>query len=290
MNPLLPSISKSRIPSAPDSAAVSEAVSLLEQRLANRAATSGSHSGEGTIGSKHIKKLDSSRISRNVVMAQQLSAKEKEDLHFVLQRYRLLGNRLVEAAKNLNGQVFLITSSLAQEGKTLTSANLAYVLSGIEHKRTLIVDLDLRRFSLHALFGLDHSSEGMHFLEAGNWRNALWALRPNLHALISTKAAECPDELLHSATLVNILDEARKEYDYILIDSAPLLLAADTHTLLPLVDQAMLVVRADHTPIACTQDALRALGDKVIGCILNDVKRMKYESYYHSYYGTEDKA
>jgi len=272
---------------------VSEAVSLLEQRLANGAAVSGSATPErsgGKMGPQHIRKLDSSRISRSVVMAQQLSAKEKEDLHFVLQRYRLLGNRLMEAAKNLNGQVFLITSSLAQEGKTLTSANLAYALSGIEHKRTLIVDLDLRRYSLHALLGLDHSPEGRHFLEAGDWHGALWSLRPNLHTLISTKAAERPDELLHSATLVNILDEAKKEYDYILIDSAPLLLAADTHTLLPLIDQAMLVVRADHTPIACTQDALRVLGDKVIGCILNDVKRMKYEAYYHSYYGTEDKA
>lgn len=231
------------------------------------------------------RKVDNSRIRNEVVMARRLSHQESKNLHFILQRYRLLCNRFVEAARNLNSQVFLIASALAEEGKTLTSANLAFALSGIEKKRTLLIDLDLRRYSLHSLLGIPSHQGEKCFLQVEDWHESLWSLRPNLHALLMTQPADQPDELVHSLAVEKLLAAARKEYDYILIDSAPLLLTADTHAILPIIDQAMLVVRADATPIACSQDALKILGDKAVGCILNDVKRMKYEAYYHGYYG-----
>lgn len=221
-------------------------------------------------------------------MAQRLSRQEEKNLHFILQRYRLLCNRLIEVARNLGAQVFLITSAIAEEGKTLTTANLAFALSAIENKRTLLIDLDLRRFSLHSVMGLSAVNNEPHFLQTEDWHSLLWSLHPGLDALLAAQPADRPDELLHSVALRTLIREARLEYDYILIDSAPLLLAADTHALLPLIDQALLVVRADHTPIACSQDALRILGDKAVGCILNDVKHLKYEAYYHGYYGTDD--
>lgn len=236
-----------------------------------------------------LRKLDNSRIANQVVLAQRLSRQEEKNLHFIIQRYRLLCNRLVEVANNLHSQVFLITSAIAEEGKTLTSANLAFALSGIERRRTLLIDLDLRRYSLHSLLGIRSAPDEELFLEAADWHDCLWSLRPNLDALLPTKTAELPDQLLHSNAMQNLLIAARTEYDYVLIDSAPLLLAADTHALLPLIDQALLVVRADHTPMTCSQDALRVLGDKAVGCILNDVKRLKYETYYHGYYGTDEK-
>jgi capsular exopolysaccharide synthesis family protein len=233
------------------------------------------------------KKVDHSKIDKSVVLAHQLSRHEEKNLHFFIQRYRLLCNRVLEVARHLQSQVFLITSALADEGKTLTSANLAFALSGIERKRTLLIDLDLRRYALHSLLGIQSNRSDQLFLEAADWHECLWSLRPNLDALLSTAPADQPDQLLHSSALHNLLNAAREEYDYILIDSAPLLLAADTHALLPVIDHALLVVRADYTPIACSQDALKILGDKVAGCILNDVKRLKYESYYHGYYGTD---
>jgi capsular exopolysaccharide synthesis family protein len=235
------------------------------------------------------RKVDNAKIHSEVVLAQRLSREQEKNLHFIIERYRLLSNRLVEVAENLHSQIFLITSALAEEGKTLTSANLAFALSGIERKRTLLIDLDLRRYSLHSLLGVSGSSNEPLFLDAKDWRECLWALRPNLHALLPVRSPDQPNELLQSAAIHNLLTEARQEYDYILIDSAPLLLAADTHALLSIIDQALLVVRADHTPIACCQDALKILGDKAVGCILNDVKRLKYQSYYHGYYGTDDK-
>lgn len=257
----------------------------------NGSGANGSRSGSSNEAFWHIlpRKLDNSKIADEVVLAQRLSREEEKNLHFIVQRYRLLCNRVVEVAQNLHSQVFLITSALADEGKTLTSANLAYALSGIERKRTLLIDLDLRRFSLHNMLGVSSSTNDKFFLAAEDWHDCLWSLRPNLHALLATRPADQPDELLHSVALHNLLTKAREEYDYILIDSAPLLLAADTHALLPIIDQALLVVRADNTPIACSQDALKILGDKAVGCVLNDVKRLKYASYYQGYYGTEEK-
>jgi protein-tyrosine kinase len=237
-------------------------------------------------GRNPLRRLDGSKIVKSVVMAQRLSHQEEKNLHFVLQRYRLLCNRVVEVARNLNSQVFLITSALAEEGKSLTISNLAFALSGIENKRTLLIDLDLRRYSLHSMFGLSASYDEEHFLKAEDWHRSLWSVRPGLDALLATSCVEYPDEMLHSNAVRKLLATAKEEYDYILIDSAPLLLAADTHILLPIIDCALLVVRADVTPMACSQDALKILGDKAVGCILNDVKRLKYEAYYHGYYGT----
>ena len=244
--------------------------------------------GDGVVHTS-ARKVDNSQIKNEVILAHRLGREQERGLHFFIQRYRLLCNRLVEVANNLHSRVFLITSALAEEGKTLTTANLAFALSGIERKRTLLIDLDLRRYTLHSLLGIPSSEGDPQFFEAKNWRDCLWSLRPNLDALLPTRPAEQPDQLLHSATIQDLLAEAKEEYDYVLIDSAPILLAADTHALLPIIDQALLVVRADHTPIACSQDALKILGEKAVGCILNDVKRMKYESYYHGYYGTDVK-
>jgi Mrp family chromosome partitioning ATPase len=243
--------------------------------------------GDGVVHTS-ARKLDNSRIKNEVVLAQRLSREQERSLHFIIQRYRLLCNRLIEVAHNLHSQVFLMTSALAEEGKTLTTANLAFALSGIERKRTLLIDLDLRRYTLHSVLGIPSSTSEPLFLETEDWHACLWSLRPNLDALLPTRQADQPDQLLHSAAMQNLLVAARQEYDYVLIDSAPLLLAADTHALLPIIDQALLVVRADHTPIACSQDALKILGDKAVGCILNDVKRLKYESYYRGYYGADD--
>lgn len=275
---------------------LSEAVPPQTHENANHGITNGNgakglriwDAGNGVVHTP-ARKVDNSRIKNEIVLAQRLSHEEEKKLHFIIQRYRLLCNRLVEVAQNLHSRVFLITSALAEEGKTLTTANLAFALSGIEHKRTLLIDLDLRRYALHSVLGIPSSESGPLFLDTEDWRACLWSLRPNLDALLPTRPADQPDQLLHSTSVQSLLIAAREEYDYVLIDSAPLLLAADTHALLPIIDQAFLVVRADHTPIACSQDALKILGDKAVGCILNDVKRLKYESYYRGYYGTDDK-
>lgn len=231
-----------------------------------------------------MRAIAASQVSDKVIMAHNGTMEWERQHYFSIERYRLLSTRVMRVAHNMRTQVFLMASAIAEEGKTLTSANLAYAMSSAEGKRILLLELDLRRPSLRHLLGAPADPDEALFLEAEDWRSQLWELRPNLHALIAVRGAERPDEILHGEGVRRLIDEARREYDYVLIDSAPLLLAVDTHVLLPHADHALLMVRADATPIACTQDALKALGDKALGCILNDVKRLKYEEYYRSYY------
>ncbi len=232
-----------------------------------------------------LRQIDPGSVQPEVVMARELTKEQEKQYYFSMERYRLLSSRIFETARLSHTKVFLTASALAEEGKTLTTANLAFAMSKAGKKRTLLIEFDLRRPSLRALFQVpaDHSEE--HFLEAANWHDCLWSLRPNLHALLVPWSSDKPDTMMHSEATKQLIAQAREEYDYILIDSAPLLLAVDTHVLLPLIDHALLVVRADKTPISCCQEALRVLGSKGMGCILNDVKRMKYESYYKAYYG-----
>lgn len=235
-----------------------------------------------------MRKVDDRRIVREVVVGRPISPERDQDLVSAVERYKLLGTRVLQVARTLRSQVFLVTSATPEEGKSLTTLNLGFALSGVEGKRVLIVELDLRRPSMHRLLGL-HSLPGEETFLAKeeDWHESLWSLRPNFHVLLAMNPSSQPDELLHSESMSTFLAEARKEYDIILIDSVPLMAAVDTHVLLPMIDQALLVVRADQTPIDCAQDALKILGAKALGCVLNDVKRMKYEDYYRGYYDTQ---
>lgn len=235
-----------------------------------------------------IRMIDTERVSPEVILAHDFSEEDKRELFFASERYRLLCTRVLQVSRSTKSRVFLITSAISGEGKTLTSANLAFGLSSVEGKRILLVELDLRRPALHRLLGIRPQPGDCVFLEkAGDWHDCRLALRPNLHVMLTLNPAERPDELLHSDNMQRFVEEARREYDIILMDCAPLLVAVDTHVLVSMADQALLVVRADRTPIGCARDALQVLGTKALGCVLNDAKHLKYEEYYRSYYGEE---
>src|ERR1700739_4019925 len=95
------------------------------QTSANNAGRKGPRIRESSNSREQVslRHLDCSKIANQVIMAQRLSRQEEKNLHFIIQRYRLLCNRIVEVARNLGSQVFLMTSALAEEGKTLTTSN-----------------------------------------------------------------------------------------------------------------------------------------------------------------------
>lgn len=228
--------------------------------------------------------IESRQVAAEVLLAHEVTPNREKLFYFAIERYRLLSTRVLQVVANLRSKMFLLTSAIAEEGKTLTSANLAYAISNAADRRVLVIDMDLRRPSLHRLLGIEAASEPVSYFEANDWREKLWQLKPNMHALVLTSPVDNPDETLHASATRLLLEQAREEYDVVIVDSAPLLLTVDTHVLLPMMDHAMLLVRADRTPIACTRDALDMLGEKALGCILNDVKTMKYEEYYRAYY------
>ncbi len=238
---------------------------------------------ELSLPSRHA--LHQDAVAEQVVLGQRTLIGLNNEVLLAAEQYRLLCTRIIEVARVSRSKVFLITSAIAEEGKTLTCMNIAYGLSKAIGKKILLVELDLRRPTMHRLLGIRFQSAEISFLESDeSWHASLLKLQPNLDVLLAMYPSMRPDELIQDDRVQNFFAEARDEYDFIICDSAPLLVAADTHALLPLIDQALMVVRADHTPINCARDALAILGTKALGCVLNDLKKLKYEEHYNRYY------
>jgi polysaccharide biosynthesis transport protein len=204
--------------------------------------------------------------------------------------YRTLRTSILLSSWGAPPKVLLVTSPLAQEGKTTTSVNTAIVLAQ-RGARVLLVDADLRRPSIHKAFGLPQTPGLSEFL-TGNIPECPitpWAQFPNLHLLPSGGSPPHPAELLGSALMNSTLVEWRKQFDHIVIDTPPALSVTDAVLLSVQADSVMLVIRSGQT----TKQALRRarqllayVNSKVMGVVVNamDLNASDYY-YYYGYYG-----
>jgi len=204
--------------------------------------------------------------------------------------YRTLRTSILLSSWGAPPKVLLVTSPLAQEGKTTTSVNTAIVLAQ-RGARVLMVDADLRRPSIHKAFGVPQRPGLSEYL-TGNISECPttpWAQLPNLHVLPSGGSPPHPAELLGSAMMNNVLTEWRKQFDHIVIDTPPALSVTDAVLLSVQADSVILVIRSGQT----TKQALRRarqllayVNAKIIGVVVNamDLNASDYY-YYYGYYG-----
>jgi capsular exopolysaccharide synthesis family protein len=177
--------------------------------------------------------------------------------------------------------VTLFSSALPGEGKTLVSTNFA-IASAQQGKKTVLVDLDLRKPTVHKAFGLKRNqlSEGITEVLAGKvtWADAISgeAGQENLSCLFAGTKAPNPGELLNSDALMELLEALGKEFDVIVLDSAPLLAVPDTRLLIPTADNLCLVLRAEQTPKAAIKKTLALLHDdgaEPAGIVINGYEK-----------------
>jgi capsular exopolysaccharide synthesis family protein len=184
-------------------------------------------------------------------------------------------------------KVIAITSSIAGEGKTVTTLNLAMNLAATGRKKVILVDVDLRKSDLAK--GLRFpSTPGLSDLLSGTagMKDALrHVLSQGIHVIPSGRRIDAPWNLLTGERFRMLLAELRDRYDVILLDTPPIVPISDTLSFRDLMDGFVLVYRLDYTPHTLFRQALEDIGEnKLLGVLLNGVQTHS-ERYYKRYYG-----
>ena len=204
---------------------------------------------------------------------------------FVAEAFRTLRTSIALVGGREQRQIFLFTSAMPSEGKTFCSANFAVTLAQ-QGFRTLYIDADLRKPSVSQLLFGETRLPGLTEVLLGQ-ASYEQALQPggqeNLTVLTAGNISENPSELLASPVLKGFFETARKDYDRIVLDTAPIIAVSDTLLLLRHVDVSCLIVRANTTPKKSVVHAIRLLNE--IGClpagiVLNFVKSRRLGDYY----------
>lgn len=217
---------------------------------------------------------------------------QHEPKSHVTEAYRTLKTNIQYAAVDRPVRSLLITSAGPGEGKSLTAANLAVVMAQ-GGKKTLLVDCDLRKPMQHRLFG-QRNVKGLttllvHGGDLVSVTNNLMV--PQLSLVTSGPIPPNPAELLGSQAMQPLLEELKSGYDSVIIDAPPLIAVTDAAILAPLVDGVLLVIDAGRNRVDMVQEAkaiLQNASARIIGCVLNGVRRKAKD--YHYYYYYEEKS
>jgi len=206
---------------------------------------------------------------------------------FEAEQYRALRHVVEECRSEMT--VIAVTSAAPGEGKTTTAINLAAALAQDAHSRILLLDADLRVPSVGRLLGFGDSPPGLAEAarEPGADLDDLVRRRPpsRLSILPAGKTLENPYETLKSPRIGEIVQEARRRYDTVVIDTPPIVPVPDSRVLAKWVDGFLLVVAAHRTPRHLVEEALHLLSHaKVAGIVFNGDDRPS-SAYYGYYYG-----
>jgi capsular exopolysaccharide synthesis family protein len=214
------------------------------------------------------------------------------------EHFRALRTKLLHAAEQKNMRAFVITSAGVAEGKTLTTLNLAWMLAQTDGVRALLIDADLRRPCATDYFGIE-DRKGLSEVLAGEatLNDCLVRLNPaGLYLLPGGAQRDNVAELLSGPTFNRVLAEARKMFDYVLIDAPPLGIFTDATVLINRADAALLVVRAGKTRYSVVDRLLDQMPrERILGVVLNRSSEEINESeYYYNrerrYRGDEDRT
>jgi capsular exopolysaccharide synthesis family protein len=182
----------------------------------------------------------------------------------------------------------LITSSQPQEGKTTVSLNLACSLAQLG-RNVLLIDADMRRPNCARQLGVEPTHGLSAYLRGGVDFDSLLAATPISHlSLIHAGAAEAfASDLLCSPRLAELLDEAARRFDHVVIDSPPSLVLSDARTISRLVEGVILVVsdETDRGALLRTKQTFDDAGVRLVGFVMNRVNLADLDYGYYRHYG-----
>ncbi|KMM37665.1 capsular biosynthesis protein [Alkalihalobacillus macyae] len=223
-------------------------------------------------------------MKRNQMLVTHLNPKSP-----VAEQYRTIRTNIQFASINEQIQTYMVTSPMAGEGKTTTITNLAVVMAQQE-KKVLIIDADTRKPSVHYAFqrnnikGVTNVLTGQLSLKGAVIPTAV----PNLDILASGPIPPNPSELLASPQMEQLLKEACRHYDIVLVDTPPVLIVSDAQIMANRCQGSILVVNSGKTESDSAnqaKDALIHAKAKLLGVVLNRKNKRRDKTFY--YYGRQ---
>jgi protein-tyrosine kinase len=211
-----------------------------------------------------------------------------------MEEFRTLRTRLNHLKTLQPITTVVVTSPSPAEGKSLSAANLALAQSHLAGNTTLLADFDFRRPVVHTLFGLNRSPGITDYLlgRAELSQIIKRVAGTSLYILPAGEAVINPLELLNLREVKHLLDRLPSIFNWVILDSPPLLFAADANLLSTLCHGTLLVVRIGHTTIDSVTRAVQSLcNNNVLGIVVNGARRGELYSkytYYHSYYTPQE--
>ena len=202
--------------------------------------------------------------------------------------YNAIRTNLLFTQQGEKCPIFVVTSPTANNGKTITSINLAVSFAQMG-KRTLLIDADMRNPTIHRMFSISVKN-GLSEILAGLTDNISVSKTDveNLSVLTAGKIPPNPAELLSSARMDKLLEFVKEHYDCVFIDTPPINLVTDSTIFAQKVTGYIVIVKTDTTnthDVKTTVTNIEQIDGNILGFILNDVnsEKKKYYSYYRKY-------
>lgn len=210
----------------------------------------------------------------------------------ISEAYRSIRTNIQFANIDKEMKTIMFTSTNKSEGKTTTISNIAITMADAGHK-VLVVDCDFRNPSVHKAFGISNKYGVTDILLKGKdhkeYLNHILS-HENLDVLTVGKVPRNPSELLYSNAMRKLMEELKKDYDYVMVDAPPILPVTDATVMATYIDGVVLVCAAGVAEVDSTRkavDSLKKVGANIIGAVLNRTP-VKYKSY-HNYYYYDDR-
>lgn len=214
---------------------------------------------------------------------------EKKPKSVAAEAYRSLRTNIQYSSFDKEYKTIVVTSSNPGEGKSITAGNLALTLAEGEAK-VLLVDCDMRKPSVHKNFRVTNT-HGLSdvLLQKKKVMDVAHNYKGNLYIVTAGKIPPNPAEMLASKSMTLFLEEMKKHFDYIVLDTPPVHAVADPQILSTKADGTLFVVRAGVTKkddVQSSISTLKKVNADIIGTVLHAVENSKNKYYY--YYGEKE--
>jgi capsular exopolysaccharide synthesis family protein len=213
----------------------------------------------------------------------------KED-SIVAEQFRILRTYILKAVKKNESKIFLISSAIHNEGKTLTAANLAISIASGLDESVLLIDADLRKPKASSMLGIPKKTRGLteYLINGGDYINCVTKTSiPKLSLIPPGSPPNNPSELINSNHMINFIKQLKNQSDnqIVIVDAPPLIPVSDSIILSSLADAVIIVIKSSETQREIVNEAIEKIGNKkkILGLVLNgcEFSKSRYNYYYH---------